>query len=153
LDNFDVQPASGGILGGKYPASAEPGGAQPTPVRDVFDLHRIMQGINDNAATLMALGGGMMTGGVGRGFQAAAAASEHDRKHQKENVREDATLRALLQAGVPATTAQAAVGNPVVLKAVSGHAFGQAPETIKVRLAGGEDALLLGSGREAIFAG
>jgi hypothetical protein len=106
-------------------------------------LSSLGQGLRDNSSMLMALGGGMMTGGLGRGFQAAAAASEADSKRQAENASRNATLQALLQAGVPAATAQAAATNPDLLKAIGARAFGQAPDTVKVRRPGGGEALMI----------
>jgi hypothetical protein len=38
-------------------------------------LSRLGQGLRDNSSMLMAMGGGMMTGGLGRGFQAGAEAA------------------------------------------------------------------------------
>jgi hypothetical protein len=47
------------------PAGAIPAAA-PSPAG--ADLARILQGINDHAAMLMALGGATMSGGLGKGF-------------------------------------------------------------------------------------
>jgi hypothetical protein len=113
------------------------------------DLHRVFQHINDNAATLMALGGGMMTGGVGHGFEAAAKIANDDRKHQADTANRDATRRALMSLGVSPVIAQAAAGNPSLLRSIAGHALTpvqpsapQPPQTMKVRLAGGGDAVV-----------
>jgi hypothetical protein len=48
----------------------------------------------------------------------------------------------LLAAGVPPVIAQAAAGNPTVLRAVAGRGVGQVPETVRARLAGGGEAVL-----------
>ena len=165
-----LQDGGGGILGGKYPlpAAAEvaPAGVPGFPVgaaapaapaaavgADPDALQRVLQGINAHAATLMALGGGMMTGGLGRGLQAAAAQSNVEDKSHLAAANRDATVRALLAAGVPPTVALAAAGNPAVLRAVTTRGFGQQaqaqpqtppqtpPQTIKLRLAGGGEAV------------
>jgi hypothetical protein len=94
-------------------------------------LSRLGQGLRDNSSMLMALGAGTMTGGLGRGFQAAAAATEADAKRQAESASRNATLQALLQLGVPNAVAHAAAINPDLLKAISGRAFGQARESMK----------------------
>lgn len=150
-------PSSGGLLGGKlaaqpmFPPAQQPAAAASAAAPDLADLERVFQQIHDNAATLMALGGGIMTGGVGHGFEAAAKVADSDRKHQADSASRDATLRALLSVGVPSPIAQAAVGNPTVLKALSGHVFAQpqpapprpaSPQTMKVRLAAGGDAVV-----------
>ncbi len=137
--------AMGGILSGKFPARTGAEAAPPSPAQmpeHVSALQRVLQGINENAATLMALGGGMIRGGVGRGFEAAAAASAIDDKRKAAADTHNVTLQSLLQAGVPPATAAAAARNPDVLKKIGGQAFGQAPETIKIRLAGGGETLL-----------
>jgi hypothetical protein len=46
-------------------------------------LARLAQSLRDNSSMLMAFGGGTMTGGLGRGFQAAAAsAADANSRHQ-----------------------------------------------------------------------
>ena len=72
---------------------------------------------------LMAMGGGMMTSGLGKGFQAGAEAAVADTKQQADNVSRAATVQALLRAGVPPAIAQAAAGNPTLLKAISARLF------------------------------
>src|SRR5262249_44556302 len=39
-------------------------------------LARLGQALHDNSSMLMAMGGGMMTGGIGKGLQAGAAAAD-----------------------------------------------------------------------------
>ncbi len=118
----NVAPA--GVPGAPVGAGAP---AMPTtaPGTDLNVLQRVLQGINAHAATLMALGGGMMTGGLGRGLQAAAAQSNVEDKSHLAAANRDATVRALLAAGVPPTVALAAAGNPAVLRAVTMRGFGQ----------------------------
>jgi hypothetical protein len=52
-------------------------------------LSRLAQSLRDNSSMLMALGGGTMTGGLGRGFQAAAAAAAdaNSRRQAPQTVR------------------------------------------------------------------
>jgi hypothetical protein len=154
-----LQGPGGGILGGKYPLPAAadvapaavlgspvgagaPAAPATAPGGDLDALQRVLQGINAHAATLMALGGGTMTGGLGRGLQAAAAESNAEQKGNLAAANRDATVRALLAAGVAPTVALAAAGNPAVLRAVTARGFGQQPQTqtIKLRLAGGGEA-------------
>ena len=68
-----AQPAAADIAAA--PAGANAPAAAVMPGDDVSALQRALQGINAYTAMLMALGGGMMTGGLGHGLQAAAAAS------------------------------------------------------------------------------
>jgi hypothetical protein len=86
-------------------------------------LSRLGQGLHDNSSMLMALGGGMMTGGLGKGFQAGADAAVADGKRQSDDAGRNTTLRALLQARVPFAVAQAAAANPALLKAISARVF------------------------------
>lgn len=86
-------------------------------------LSRLGHALHDNSSMLMAMGGGMMTGGLGKGFQAGAEAAVADTKQQADNAGRAATVQALLRAGVPPAIAQAAAGNPTLLKAVSARLF------------------------------
>lgn len=58
---------SGDLSGGK---------AVPDNVAGGDFLSRLGQALHDNSSMLMAMGGGMMTGGLGKGFQAGAAAAD-----------------------------------------------------------------------------
>lgn len=58
-------PSPGDALG-----TAAPGGMTGSDI-----LSRLGQALHDNSSMLMAMGGGMMTGGLGKGFQAGAAAA------------------------------------------------------------------------------
>jgi hypothetical protein len=152
LGKLGIAPPGGGLFAGKFPAQPlVPPAEQPAPAvaSDLSDLHRVFQTINDNAAILMALGGGMMTGGVGHGFEAAAKMADADRKHQADNANRDATRRALISLGVAPVVAQAAAGNQTLLRSIAGHALtpaqpatSQPAQTMKVRLAGGGDAVV-----------
>ena len=166
LGKLGIGAPGGGILGGKIadqpliPQPDTPAAAAPPAIADAADLQRVFQRIHDNAAMLMALGGGMMTGGVGHGVEAAAKVAEGDHKQQAATASRDATLRALMAAGVPPAIAQAAASNPTVLKAIAGRTFApaqsatpqpgtpqaaqtpQPPQTMKVRLAGGGDTVV-----------
>jgi hypothetical protein len=94
----------------------------------------ILQRLADNSAGLIAGGGAMMSGGLGKGFSAMAAASPLDiaaRKERQGNEAIAATYQAVLQhqlaQGVePATaraTALAASQNPEILKTAIGPQF------------------------------
>jgi hypothetical protein len=81
-------------------------------------------GISNHALTLMALGAGIAQGGVGRGLAdaATAAAAERNRKVQQLNFL--ATYKALTDGGVPPQEAQAAIGNPSLMRALAGKYLG-----------------------------
>jgi hypothetical protein len=116
--------ASAGEAAGSTASDAADGRSAPTDDASGNDfLSRLGQGLHDNSSMLMAMGGGMMTGGLGKGFQAGADAAVADGKRQSDDAGRNATLRALLQAGVPPAVAQAAAANPALLKAISARVF------------------------------
>ncbi len=67
--------ASNPSSGPPSPGSMPTGAAAPDDPSGGF-LSRLGQALHDNSSMLMAMGGGMMTGGIGRGLQAGAAAAE-----------------------------------------------------------------------------
>jgi len=80
--------------------------------------------LSNNALTLMALGGGIAQGGVGKGLQLATAAAEADRKQQAQRYGVLQTYDALTDAGVPRDEARAAIYDPRVMRAVATKYFG-----------------------------
>ena len=79
----------------------------------------VVNGINNHALTLMALGAGIAQGGVGQGFASAATAAQAERNLQAQQVNFLQTYKALTDAGVPAEEARAAVTNPSLMRAVA----------------------------------
>jgi hypothetical protein len=110
-------------IGGDIANAGSEGGEGIAP--PAAGLAAALRAINDNSSMLMALGGGMMTGGLGRGLQAAATASESERKEKTQSAHRAVAYRALLAAGVPPAIAQAAALNPELLRTVGRRAFGQ----------------------------
>lgn len=75
--------------------------------------------IANHPLTLMALGAGIAQGGVGRGLAAASGAAETERSLQLQQLNYLHTYNALTGAGVPPQQAQAAMGNPSLMRAVA----------------------------------
>jgi hypothetical protein len=98
-------------MGGKVATDDTSGGAF---------LSRLGQALHDNSSMLMAMGGGMMTGGLGKGFQAGANAANS--KQQAASASRNAIMQALRQRGVPSALAQAAAENPTLLRAIVARA-------------------------------
>jgi hypothetical protein len=71
-------------------------GPQPGTMMD-----RIGQGLNDNAATLMALGGGIAQGGLGRGLQLAAQAGVQEAQLGQKKATAQSIAQSLIWAGTP----------------------------------------------------
>jgi hypothetical protein len=118
--------ADSGKAGDATPVPAlSSGKGGPTSIAGDDFLSRLGQALHDNSSMLMAMGGGMMSGGLGKGFQAGASAAAADDKQQADNASRTATLQALRQYGVPSALAQAAAANPTLLKALSARLFGQ----------------------------
>jgi hypothetical protein len=80
--------------------------------------------LSGNALTLMALGGGIAQGGIGRGLTQAASAAEADRNRQAQQLNLLQTYTALTNGGVPPQEARLAVSNPSVMRAVAMKYFG-----------------------------
>ncbi len=79
----------------------------------------VMRGLRDNSAGLIAGGGAMISGGLGHGLSAMAAASPLDiaaRKERQGNEAIQATYNALIQAGHSPAAALAGSQNPEILK-------------------------------------
>jgi hypothetical protein len=103
------------------PAGAAP--AQPAgPLGGIGNA--ITSGINNHALTLMALGAGIAQGGVGRGLAAAATAAEAERTRQAQQLNLLQTYKALTDGGVPPEEAQAAIGNPSLMRALAAKYLG-----------------------------
>ena len=84
----------------------------------------LANGINNDALTLMALGAGIAQGGVGRGLAAAATAAEAERSRQLQQLNFLQTYKALTDGGVPPPEAQAAIGNPSLMRALAAKYLG-----------------------------
>jgi hypothetical protein len=84
----------------------------------------LTNGINNHALTLMALGAGIAQGGVGRGLAAAATAAEAERSRQVQQLNLAQTYKALTEGGVPPQEAQAAIGNPSLMRALAAKYLG-----------------------------
>jgi hypothetical protein len=85
-----------------------------------------------NPLTLMALGGGIAQGGIGRGLQLAVPAAQAERKEAKQEQLQGITYSALKSAGVPHGQALAGALNPEILKTIARAHFEARPsfETI-----------------------
>jgi hypothetical protein len=103
------------------PAGAAPD--QPTSALGSIG-NAITSGINNHALTLMALGAGIAQGGVGRGLAAAATAAEAERSRQAQQLNFLQTYKALTEGGVPPQEAQAAIGNPSLMRALAAKYLG-----------------------------
>jgi hypothetical protein len=99
-----------------------PGSAAPAPPASPWD--GIANGFNSHALTLMALGAGIAQGGVGRGLADAAAALQAERNQQVQRVNLLQTYKALTDGGVPPQEAQAAIGNPGLMRALAAKYLG-----------------------------
>ena len=86
-----------------------PAGAAPAQPAGPWD--GITNGINNHALTLMALGAGIVQGGVGKGLADAATAAAAERNRQTQQLNLLQTYQTLTDAGVPSQQAQAAISN------------------------------------------
>ncbi len=84
----------------------------------------LVNGINNHALTLMALGAGIAQGGVGRGLADAATAAATERNRQAQQLNFLQTYKALTDGGVPPQEAQAAIGNPSLMRALAAKYLG-----------------------------
>ncbi|HEY0421077.1 MAG TPA: hypothetical protein VGC80_16295, partial [Acetobacteraceae bacterium] len=89
------------------------------PAQPASPWDSLANGINNHALTLMALGAGIAQGGVGRGLAAAATAAEGERNRQAQQFNFLQTYKALTDGGVPPQEAQAAIGNPSLMRALA----------------------------------
>jgi hypothetical protein len=80
--------------------------------------------LSSNPLMLMALGGGIAQGGIGRGLTAAVPAAQYEQQQQKQQLSQGATYQALRKAGMPDGVAQAAALNPEMLKTIAPEYFG-----------------------------
>jgi hypothetical protein len=99
----------------------DPAGAAPSqPTSALGSIGQgLANGINNHALTLMALGAGIAQGGVGRGLALASTAAEAERNRQIQQLNFLQTYNALTGAGVPPPQAQAAIGNPSLMRALA----------------------------------
>ena len=98
----------------------DPAGAAPQPASTLGSVGQgFMNGINNHALTLMALGAGIAQGGVGRGLADAATAAQTERSQQIQQLNFLQTYNALTNAGVPPPQAQAAISNPSLMRALA----------------------------------
>jgi hypothetical protein len=125
LDFLD-QNGRGGLLGGLRALRAAPGGGFAAGVGNF---------LNNNPLMLMALGGGIAQGGIGRGLAAAVPAAQYEQQQRKSDAAQGATYQVLLNAGVPHGQAVAAALNPHLLKTISSAYLETKPTFTKV----GED--------------
>jgi hypothetical protein len=86
----------------------------------------------NNPLLLMALGGGIAQGGIGRGLQAAVPAAQAEQQAHKQQQAQGVTYQALRSAGVPHGQALAGALNPEILKTIARSHFDAKPtfETI-----------------------
>jgi hypothetical protein len=99
-------------------ASAPP----PNPLGSLGSA--ITNGISNHALTLMALGAGIAQGGVGKGLADAATAAAAERNRQLQQLNLLQTYKALTDGGVPPQEAQAAIGNPSLMRALAAKYLG-----------------------------
>ena len=83
--------------------------------------------LSSNPLMLMALGGGIAQGGIGRGLQMAVPAAQAERKERKQDVVQGITYDALRTAGVPHGQALAGALNPEILKTIARAQFETRP--------------------------
>jgi hypothetical protein len=99
-----------------------PAGAAPAQPASPWDS--IISGLNHHALTLVALGAGIAQGGVGKGLAEAATAAEGERNRQAQQLNFLQTYKALTDGGAPPQEAQAAVGNPSLMRALAAKYLG-----------------------------
>lgn len=95
----------------------------------------IMGGLKNNSATLLAIGAGMAGApnigqGISRASAAAIPASQADRKNVLTLQSQQQTLKALLDAKVPANVALASLNSPEVMKATVAKYFETKPAQV-----------------------
>lgn len=104
-----------------FPPQGPPAPPQAPPQPSVFQqiMAGIGNGINNNGNALLAGGGAMISGGLGHGLSAMAAAAPLDimaRRERQGNEAQAATYRALIKAGHSEADAVAGAQNPEILK-------------------------------------
>jgi hypothetical protein len=83
--------------------------------------------LSNNPLMLMALGGGIAQGGIGRGLQAAIPAAQAEQQAHKQQQAQGVTYQALRSAGVPHGQALAGALNPEILKTIARSHFDAKP--------------------------
>jgi hypothetical protein len=107
------------------PSFPPPQAAAPAPpAQPPGAWDSINNGLTNHALTLMALGGGIAQGGVGRGLALAGTAAEAERNRQLQQLNFLQTYNALTSGGVPAGEARAAISNPSLMRALVGKYLG-----------------------------
>jgi hypothetical protein len=126
LDFLNRNANPGGLLGNLAPAAAA--GA---PSADAGGGGSFANGAGNFLSSyplmLMALGGGIAQGGIGRGLQMAVPAAAAEQAQRKAQQAQGATYQALLGSGVPQGQALAAALNPEALKAIARSRFDTRP--------------------------
>jgi hypothetical protein len=138
LDFLNPTGQPGGLLGNLQAQNQAQGQtqAQPQPGAPGMPSGGFANGVgnflSNNPLMLMALGGGIAQGGIGRGLQMAVPAAQAEQQQQKQQQAQQATYQALRQSGVPHGQAMAAALNPDVLKTIARLHFDAKPtfETI-----------------------
>jgi hypothetical protein len=95
---------------------------QASPDTGLFE--KIGTSIANRPLTLMALGGGLAQGGIGRALTAAASAADLEQQRLNKMDAQRAASEALVKAGIPPELAAAAALRPDILKAISSEYFG-----------------------------
>jgi hypothetical protein len=117
LDFLSTNGRPGGLLGN----------LQAQPQSDLSDFGHVGNFLSRNPLMLMALGGGIAQGGVGRGLAAAVPAAQYEQAQRRQGAVQGATYDALRSAGVPHGQALAGALNPVVLKTIAKSHFDAKP--------------------------
>jgi hypothetical protein len=110
----NLSPQDAMTFANPHPAPMQPAGGF---------LDNVGNAINNNAQTLMALGGGIMQGGFGRGLEAAAVASSGERRERAQELAKNRTYQAFIARGIPEAEARAAMDNPEILRAMVSQIF------------------------------
>jgi hypothetical protein len=132
LDFLRPNGQPGGLLGNLQPeqdpqAQAQPGApGAAAPPGGGFGAG-VGNFLSNNPLMLMALGGGIAQGGIGRGLTAAVPAAQYEQQQQKQQAVQGVTYDALRSAGVPHGQALAGALNPVMLKTIAQSHFDAKP--------------------------
>lgn len=110
-------------------APATPAARSPSPYSMPSILDKITTSLGNNSNTLLALGAGFAGApnigqGISRASAAAIPARAADIKQSLATTTQYASAKAMQDAGVPASLARAALGNPEIMKSVVTNYFG-----------------------------
>lgn len=103
----DNEPQRGAPLSISPTPMASPQAHQISPLSNM--LNGISNGIAANPMTLMALGGGIMQGGLGKGLSSAAQMAGVEAQLRNKAVNPSETFKAMVGMGVPSDKAMAAI--------------------------------------------